>query len=442
MNKRQAIGGQMPFANTQRKDAEEPPLNQCVRAQNKEGMGAGTPAFNTHCLWTMNNQNSHQTASADQLKRDSLAIGLLRKRFIQAYLTWLTGIPHSGQNVRKRKRLENLIAAIGALCLGIYATHAALGEGISIVARTALLFLGYGHTLYALRCLRLPNFHYASHYELTRIRSLDHVIGVLIGTFLLIPPISSYQRQHIEGPGKVHHKWSDLLTPGEDTFEVIKSYGFQPGAPRRAHWVRLWLLLANPLFYIGRFSNGIRGAFFSRSTIENTVSMSTWLCIIVCISCNHAWSQFVLIWLVPRVLFFEAAQVFRNLVEHYFPRCAAGKRTPGDFRAMTKAVFAGEPAPQMDSQDSSIKRGLSWCSWSMRMLVIHLPARLWVLTGDTPCHDLHHLRPGSDWANHEVERQKLEESGWPLLANWGMRGAISDFFDTLSDQPDTLFRSS
>lgn len=388
---------------------------------------------------TMNTYGSHQTASVDQLKRDSLAIGLLRNRFIQAYLTWLTGIPHSGQNFRKRKRLENLIAAIGALCLGIYATYAALVEGTSLFVRLALLLLGYGHTLYALRCLRLPNFHYASHYELTQIRSLDHMIGILIGTVLLIPPISTYQRQHIEGPGKVHHKWSHLLTPGEDTFEVLKSYGFQPGAPRRAHWERLWLMLANPFFYFDRFARGVRGAFFSRSTSENIASMSTWLFIIVCISWNNAWLQFVLIWLFPRVLFFEAAQVFRNLVEHYFPPCTSGNRTPGDFRAMTKAIFAGEPAPQLSSHVSLIRKGLAWCIWCMRMLVFHLPARLWVLTGDTPCHDLHHVRPGSDWANHEVERQKLEESGWPLLANWGMRAAINDFFDTLSEQQETLF---
>jgi hypothetical protein len=62
-----------------------------------------------------------------------------------------------------------------------------------------------------------------------------------------------------------------------------------------------------------------------------------------------------------------------------------------------------------------------------------------VLTGDTPCHDLHHVRPGSDWANYEVERQKLEQSGWPLEANWGMQAAMSDFFDSLSMQPATLF---
>jgi hypothetical protein len=387
----------------------------------------------------MKRQNSPPGASVDQRHRDSLAIGLLKNRWAQAYLTWLTGIPHTGQMMRKRKRLENLLAAIGALCLGIFISHTALQEGVSIVASTILLLLGYSHTLYALRCLRLPNFHYAGHYELTENRAIDRVIGVLIGTTLLIPPISSYQRQHIEGPGKVHHKWSHLLTPGEDTFEVIKSYGFQPGAPRQAHWARLWLLLANPWFYMDRFAKGIRGAFFSRSIAENVFSVAMWLMLAVCLSRSHAWSEFALIWLVPRVFFFEAAQVFRNLVEHYFPRQAPGKRSPADFRRMTKAVFAGEPAPQLGSEASEIRKCFGWSRWTMRMLLLHLPVRLWVLTGDTPCHDLHHVRPGSDWANSEVERQKLDQSGWPLEANWGMQAAISDFFDTLSIQPATLF---
>lgn len=387
----------------------------------------------------MTRQNSPPEASVDQLNRDSLAVGVLKNPIAQAYLTWQTGIPHTGQRVRKRKRLENLIAAIGSLCLGIVISHTALQDGMTMVAGTALLLLGYSHTLYGLRCLRLPNFHYASHYELTQNQAIDRAIGNLIGTTLLIPPVSSYQQQHIEGPGKVHHKWSHLLTPGEDTFEVIKSYGFQPGAPRRAHWRRLWQLLANPWFYIGRFAKGIRGAFLSRSVAENGICMATWLVVAVCLSRSHAWSEFALIWLVPRVLFFEAAQVFRNLVEHYFPCRTPGERTPADFRGMTKAIFAGEPAPQMACEGSWIRNAFAWCRWTMRMLVFHLPARLWVLTGDTPCHDLHHVRPGSDWANYEVERQKLEQSGWPLAANWGMRAAISDFFGTLSMQPATLF---
>jgi fatty acid desaturase len=387
----------------------------------------------------MKRQNSPPGASVDQANRDSLAVGLLKNRWAQAYLTWLTGIPHTGQTMRKRKRLENLVAALGALCLGIFISHTALQAGVSILVCSVLLLLGYSHTLYALRCLRLPNFHYACHYELTQNRAIDRAIGLLIGTALLIPPVSSYQRQHIEGPGRVHHKWSHLLTPGEDTFEVIKSYGFQPGAPRRAHWARLWLLLANPWFYMGGFAKGLRGTFFSRSVVESVFSMATWLILAVCLTRSNAWAEFALIWFMPRVLFFEAAQVFRNLVEHYFPRRAPGERTPGDFRGMTKAIFAGEPAPQLDTQASSIRKGLAWCRWGLRMLVLHLPARLWVLTGDTPCHDLHHVRPGSDWANYEVERQKLEQSGWPLEANWGMQAAMSDFFDSLSMQPATLF---
>ncbi len=418
----------------------EAALAESVRMGSKQAAGGRRISrANTHRTDKMTIQHSQPSRTGDQIKRDSLVVGLLKNKLIQGYLTWQTGIPHSGQILRKRKRIENLFAAIGALILGVCTTNVALGDGISVYARMALMLLGYAHILFGLRCLRLPNFHHASHYELTRIRRLDYAIGVLIGTVLLVPPISSYQLQHVDGPGKVHHKWSHLLTPGEDTFEVLRSYGFQPGAPRRSHWVRLWVLLANPLFYIGRFANGIRGAFLSRSIAENTVSMSTWLIIGVVLTNHHAWLQFALIWLIPRVFFFEAAQLLRNLVEHYFPQRTPGKRTPRDFRVMTKAVFAGEPAPQLSSQQSSISRWLAWCGWSLRMLAIHLPVRLWILTGDTPCHDLHHVRPGSDWANHEVERQKLEESGWPLQANWGMHAAISDFFGTLSAQPNTLF---
>jgi hypothetical protein len=73
------------------------------------------------------------------------------------------------------------------------------------------------------------------------------------------------------------------------------------------------------------------------------------------------------------------------------------------------------------------------------MVAIHLPTKLFVLQGDSPCHDTHHVRPGADWANYEVERQKLAESGFPLSANWGLVAAIEDFFKSLQKQPKDLF---
>lgn len=106
---------------------------------------------------------------------------------------------------------------------------------------------------------------------------------------------------------------------------------------------------------------------------------------------------------------------------------------------MTKAIFAGEPAPVVEAGELHLKRSVAWLRWTLRMAFLHLPARFWVLTGDTPCHDLHHVRPGSDWANYEVERQRLTQVGVPLQGNWGLDHAIDDFFTTLARQPASLF---
>jgi len=127
-------------------------------------------------------------------------------------------------------------------------------------------------------------------------------------------------------------------------------------------------------------------------------------------------------------------------VEHYYPEGdARGKSTMSDYRQMTKAIFCAEPSPCLSPDATALETYLAWEGWALKMVAIHLPTKLFVLTGDSPCHDLHHARPGADWANSEIERQKLAESGFPLTANWGLVAAIKDFFDSLAKQPKDLF---
>lgn len=376
---------------------------------------------------------------SDQCKRDSLNVGLLRHPVLQGILTWIIAIPHSGQTLRRRHRLENLLTALIALAIGLILCQQALASPKSLALTLLLLTVGYGHTVYALRCLRLPNYHNCTHGDLTKNPKLDYAIGLLLGALLWAPPISAYTRQHAAGPGKTHHKWSHLLVPGEDSFETIRSYGFRPGAPNHENWRHLWLLILNPLFYLRRLAVSLRGAFGSGPAKERAFSLAFWAFILTLVIHHHALLAFAIIWLVPRVIFYEIAQLLRVLVEHYFPLNPPGGRTPADFRTMTRAIFAAEPAPVVEPSDGSLSVHLAWLKWALRMAFLHLPARFWVLTGDTPCHDLHHARPGADWANYEMERQRLAESGYPLRGNWGLGRAIDDFFSSLARQPSSLF---
>lgn len=377
--------------------------------------------------------------STDQLSRDSLNVGLLKNPIIQEYLTWQSGIPHSNQTLRKRSRLEYFINASAVLATGICASYLVIASG-----NFWGLPIGWGLTLYGMRELRLPIMHEASHNDLTQKVWLDKLIGQAIAILLWNEPFQAYMVQHEKGiPGsrkKVHHKWTDLLAPGEDTFEAHKNYGFKPGVAPQENWEHLIWLLVNPAFYARRFFKSLKAMLCSPYPTANLMALVIWLTVVGVAIASGNLGEFALIWIVPRVFFYEICGLLRMSVEHYYPEGdARGKRTMRDYRQMTKAIFCAEPTPCLSPDATAPETYLAWGGWALRMVAIHLPTKLFVLTGDSPCHDLHHARPGADWPNSEIERQKLAESGFPLTANWGLVAALEDFFISLEKQPKDLF---
>lgn len=382
-----------------------------------------------------------QSVNTDQHKRDSLNVGWLKNPIIQECLTWQSSIPHSNQTLRKRSRLEHLTTALAGLVIGVAASHLAIISG-----NLWGLPIGWGLTLYGTRKLRLTIMHAASHDDLTHKVWLDNLIGQAIAFLVWNEPFTAYKNQHEKGiPGslkKVHHKWQDLLTPGEDTFEAHKSYGFKAGISPKENWKHLVSLLVSPTFYARRLLKSLRAMLCSPYPTANLLALVLWLTVVGVAIASGNLGEFALLWLVPRIFFYEASLLLRQLVEHYYPAGdARGKHTMSDYRQMTKAIFCAEPAPCLSPDATALETYRAWGGWALRMVAIHLPTKLFVLTGDSPCHDTHHARPGADWANYEVERQKLAESGFPLTANWGLVAAIEDFFKSLEKQPKDLFKN-
>ena len=75
------------------------------------------------------------------------------------------------------------------------------------------------------------------------------------------------------------------------------------------------------------------------------------------------------------------------------------------------------------------------------MLLIHLPARLFVLSGDLIVHDWHH-RPGygADWPNAFYARaemaKKLADTEFPMTEVWGLGNALDLVFENLANIPE------
>ncbi len=79
----------------------------------------------------------------------------------------------------------------------------------------------------------------------------------------------------------------------------------------------------------------------------------------------------------------------------------------------------------------------------MEMICWHLPIRVVVLIGDSPCHDFHHRHPTSaDWPNYISARQHDIDVGHPgysykYLETWGLIATIDSNLASLRNMRQT-----
>ena len=145
----------------------------------------------------------------------------------------------------------------------------------------------------------------------------------------------------------------------------------------------------------------------------------------------------MLIWVLPATVFFQMSAAVRLSSRHFFPRRAPRGGADQAGRRYTHGIFLGDPAPK--GRCFWAPCGLmAWLRWGGRLLGVHLPARLLVLVGDGPCHDVHHDYPcHKDWPNYPfVRADAVAHPGKgrpPLTEVWGLSSAIQASFISFSE---------
>jgi hypothetical protein len=175
------------------------------------------------------------------------------------------------------------------------------------------------------------------------------------------------------------------------------------------------------------------------SQFENSYTQAVltglWLAVLALIAYETSIPTMTIIWLLPITVVYNISGCLRLCSEHLWPTALANPTRDRVSQAiLSTGIFVGEPLPD----------GPTWAqfAWAVRMSTIHLFSRMFVLVGDTPCHDYHHRYPKSpDWPNYafarEADRKKASDR-WPEYSEvWGLFPAISASFKTLS-QTTTL----
>jgi fatty acid desaturase len=350
---------------------------------------------------------------------------------LQPFLTWVSGKPMVGQIAQRRNPFLYLFKVLALLGFGVFSSVIAVKlQGFGLL----LLIFSWMITVSSARQLQVVVVHHCAHKNFSGHRKLDKWIGRIVSALMFFRDFDGYERSHTD-----HHR--NPLDADDETVKFLRHLtGIEPGKHLTELWRRLWISLISPKFHIQFLVARLISSLLVSSLIHRTLS---WLCLLSVLflmeACN-AWLIFWVAWVFPLTVLYQVSTLLRLCSEHiWLPVGFDAKRNKSRYSQATVGIFLGDPVP---SSGSSVVMSLSqWILWWSKLLIVHLPMRIFVLVGDTSCHDYHHRYPGSDdWANAVFTRQQDVDAGCPGWLNpyrevVGLFTAINLAFISLSQHP-------
>jgi fatty acid desaturase len=354
--------------------------------------------------------------------------------FLQPALTWLTGKPLGDQRPWRLKPGHHVWASVLPILAGIALGTAVLGEGWWML----LLPVSWLLTTHGIRKLRVMIVHQCSHGNFLRRKRVDTAVGAAIALLLVTQEYGEYKSEHVSD----HHSRNHMTLKDPTVQFLMLVLGMRVGMTRRQLWRKMFAGIFSPRLQAkatySRLTSHLRGT----ATWYRALFLALLGGQVVVVIALDVWVGYLVVWVFPLVFMFNAAATIRLSSRHIFPDRGPVLKGRATLAGYTHGVFFGEavPGPEL----SGFRRILGWCRWWVRMLFVHLPARLFVFVGDGPCHDYHHRFPRSrDWANYIFARQRdiaTGHPGWPPYTEvWGLVAAIDAVFASLSEADPQLY---
>jgi hypothetical protein len=202
-------------------------------------------------------------------------------------------------------------------------------------------------------------------------------------------------------------------------------------------WRRLWLVCISPAFHGRYLFNRLRHNFWGPRPVRRGLAVLWWSAVAgLLVSYPHLLLPVAVGYFLPVLLLYNVSSFLELICEHVWMRPIASPSARQRITELIWGRFCGDAVP-------AGRGALAWLRWCARMLFYHLPCRMFVLTGDAPQHDFHHIVPnGWRWTMSAYERQdtitahKMEDR-----EVWGLFAAIDivfRHFSTVQDHPSEL----
>jgi hypothetical protein len=312
-------------------------------------------------------------------------------RFVQPYLTWVTGVPLQGGkqlipwSPAKASLLGLFQMALG-ITIGVFALHPFTAWSVPMLVASWLFTSG------GMRRLDVVLVHQTLHRMFSPSALVNRIVGEVITTVLWRTPYDENRKEHL-----LHHAYP--CSHRDSDTHYLLSTGMHPGMTRTMFRRYLWTALLSPRhhsrFFFGRLKSnyvGVSPHYRLAMSLVFLAGTATFLVL------TGWWLEWLLLWLVPVSFVFQSFTYLYTMTEHRWWLFGNQERLSRDKRdLLTFGRFCGEAAPS--DALSGIRKAAAWTRWTSRMLFVHSPYRAFVLVGDTVQHDLHHVMPACDWAN-------------------------------------------
>jgi fatty acid desaturase len=355
--------------------------------------------------------------------------------FLQPGLTWLTGKALPEQKRWRLTAAHHFAASVIPLIAGV-----AAGATIVYAGGWLLLVLPFSWllTVHGMRKLVSVILHQCTHGTFASRRWCNNLTGHAIAVLLLAQEYVNYSREHVGDHHSARH-----MTPDDPTAAfIVVTMRCAPRDTTAAMWRAMCRIILSPGFHVRATVGRFTSHFHSTPRAYRLLASSLSLAEIALITILNAWPLAFVVWIIPLTIGFNAAAVLRLSCKHTFPARDEHLTGRAALAARTHGIFLGDPAP--DPTLPPLHRYRCWLIWWSRLCFVHLPARMFVLVGDGPCHDYHHRFPRSeDWPNYLFARRDDLAAGtprWPPYTEiWGLHAAIDAVWTSLTQADPAVY---
>lgn len=347
--------------------------------------------------------------------------------FMQPFLSWLTAkpLPEDLDNVRPLRPIHHILVSAGLIASGAVLAGAGYMNG-----SIALWLLGFVIATGGIKQMQVMICHNCAHDMVFEQRETNMTVGRIISGVLMLKPFDTYKQEHA-----LHHSSKTLLTDDDDTLSYLQGVvGLKPSDSIATMWTKLVSTALSPLAVLRSFWGRLKATATAPNRRVAVLTLALWASLALLAAAGGHFDVFVMAWVVPVFAGYHISTTFRLAAEHTWPSVDVLERRGIDFICeSTTGVFIGEEL-RIPEGAGAIRRFAHISLWLTKMLGFHLFVRLFVMVGDTPCHDFHHRRPRSkDWPNYITARERDRIDGSkPFPTNyadyWGYINAVTTNF--------------